>query len=296
VREVRRLVQRDQVDLASQLNRDRPERDRVFVEVGLSPDQHVFDHDAPAAQGQFPQRGDQVADRIGPVDRHPAIALLVGCAGHRNGDVRKQRFPRKAFQLGDQPHGGERDPVHRHVEAGRIVEDSKRLHHVVVVVKRFTHAHQHDVEVVLEAGAGDIVPPHEHHLADDFRRREVPGEPELPGETESAGKRAPDLGGHADRVPVSVGDVHGFRYLAVAEGDEVTPCSVGRIERPVDAGKRGIQPDREVGTHRLRQVRDLADVGDFVPVDGFEKLRRPERAVEPLRHLLAGHSEERGGQ
>ena len=57
-----------------------------------------------------------------------------------------QHLVRQAVECRHDAHGRERDAARGHGEPMFVVQDPQRLHRVLVVVERFAHPHQHQIE------------------------------------------------------------------------------------------------------------------------------------------------------
>ena len=97
--------------------------------------------------------------------------------------------------------------------------------HVVEIVQRLAHAHQHDIgDFAIGAGQQAAIGWHartrpiadavarQHNLADDFLRFEIAHQALGAGMAERAIERAADLAGDAQRAAIALGDVDGFDF------------------------------------------------------------------------------------
>ena len=106
------------------------------------------------------------------------------------------------------------------VDAADIGDRGERVMDRIDVVKRFAHAHHHQIA---KAGFGVHFMQHAFRvedLGDDFSGAEVPHETHLPGRTENAAHRAAGLGADADRVACVVTHQHRFNDLTIVEAQE----------------------------------------------------------------------------
>ena len=73
-----------------------------------------------------------------------------------------------------------------------VSQHPQRFHGLVVVVQRFTHAHQHDIETLAEHAelACEYA-----HLADDLTGAQIADDPHLACQAKRASHRASDLRG-----------------------------------------------------------------------------------------------------
>jgi len=68
-----------------------------------------------------------------------------------------------------------------------VVHESDGLHHIVVVLEGFSHAHEYDAEALCRTFQ------HQKRLRDDFVCRQVASEAELSRQTECAAEAAANL-------------------------------------------------------------------------------------------------------
>src|SRR5262245_54922868 len=108
------------------------------------------------------------------------------------------------------------------------MEKSNGLHHAVVVLQRFAHAHKHHAESLRRAFL------HQEYLRDDFLNSQVASEAELTGQAECAPETAADLGGNAKRHAVVAGDEDAFDEFAVIQTDEESLSPICRIKTSFD--------------------------------------------------------------
>lgn len=127
--------------------------------------------------------------------------------------------------------------------------------HLVHIVHRFAHAHEHYVGQRLRVRYGE-------YLVDDAGRAQVAVIALTPCHAESAPHPAPRLGGDAESGAVAVGDIHGLYVTApgpaceVAFGrEEILDSAVGRARRkPWSGASHGVILF-EGRTGRLGQAR-----------------------------------------
>ena len=198
----------------------------------------------------------------------------------RDSQVGHDRLVRQPFERRQQPHGRQRDPPRRQREAVLVSHDSQRFHRLVVVVQRFAHAHQHDVESpASHCGSVD-----EHaHLADDFSGGEIARQPHLAGQAEGACHGAADLRGDAEGHRRRIRDEHRFDVPSVREAKQEFLSAIRRLLALDELGRR----DPEVAGKHLaqveRQVAHRRDIGDAAPVNPPENLPRAVRLDAPRR-------------
>jgi hypothetical protein len=181
-----------------------------------------------------PQRVQQRLDVPALVDRHQPVAHLVG------GGVKRHR-QLAADLLGVRAISGTTPLVdsvirRRDSDAFGIHRDLHRVAHVLEIVERLAHAHQHDVRqkpgFILGARAGfrpfaQIVARH-HDLADDLARGEVAHQLLRAGVAEGTGQRAADLARNAQRAAILLGDVDDLDLVPAGDAHEVFARAVVR--------------------------------------------------------------------
>jgi hypothetical protein len=89
---------------------------------------------------------DDVGHAVFRVDRNQPGALQIGRRVQGNRQVGHDRLMRQALEGGQQSDSRERDAARWQRKAVLVGQNPYRLHRLVVVVQRFPHAHQHDVE------------------------------------------------------------------------------------------------------------------------------------------------------
>ena len=92
---------------------------------------------------------------------------------------------------------------HRHTRLRNphaLGQQPHRFHEVVIVQKRFAHAHEHDVDT-LQRRLNALLPEHRRDLTDDFSRLQIPLHPKQRRKTELAIHRASHLARYANRGP-----------------------------------------------------------------------------------------------
>lgn len=172
-------------------------------------------------------------------------------------------------------------------EAPRSGEYLDGAQHLVHIVHRFTHAHEHYVGQRLRVRYGE-------YLIDDAGRTQVAVIALTSCHAEPAPHPAPRLGGDAESGAVAVGDIHGLYVTApgpaceVAFGrEEILDSAVGRARRkPWSGASHGIILF-EGRAGRLGQLGHLGDVGGAAHVEPACYLLGGERS-QPYRggHLL----------
>ncbi len=153
-------------------------------------------------------------------------------------------LPRQALEHAQVADGGEHQVLVADAAVG--AEQVDGLQHVVEVVRRLAHAHEHHLLHRPEtAGEGD--------LGDDLGAADLAQQAALAGHAEHAAHRAADLGRHAQTVP---GQQHALDHLPVGQLDQ-------QARRAVGTGVLGTQP-RQAGdflaqcrqrrAHRQREI------------------------------------------
>ena len=132
----------------------------------------------------------------------------------RDGQIRHQRLVGQPLERRQHADRRERDTPRRHGKTLSVIQHAQRFHRVVVVVERFAHAHQHDVEFRREQS--EVFCQHAN-LAGDFAGREIAHQAHFAGEAEAALHRAADLSGDAEGLARCIGDEHGLDAPAVFE-------------------------------------------------------------------------------
>ena len=220
------LVERQQVHLPLDAVQQPHQAPRVLRRVVHVLQHHVFERDAIAALEREAAAGvEQLLQPVLAVDRHQQVALILGRRVQRDRQVRHERLGRQPLERRQHADGRERDPPRRNGQAVLVGEDPQRLHRRVVVVQRFAHAHQHDVEALAEHP--ELAQQHAD-LADDFAGRQVADDAHLAGQAEGALHRAADLGREAEGLRRRVGDEDRLDLLAVGEAEQELGRAVGR--------------------------------------------------------------------
>jgi hypothetical protein len=160
------------------------------------------------------------------------------------------------------------------------VQAAQRFHGLLVVVQRLTHAHEHDVEWLVEETGGRG----EHaDLTGNFASRELADQTHLSRQAESASHRASNLRRDAERHRRGVRDEDRFDSSAVGELQS-------QLARPVCGGfvagdARGVDDELvlQPETKCARQVCHPAEIRDAVPVDPAKDLPGVERLATARR-------------
>src|SRR5262245_62296781 len=104
-----------------------------------------------------------------------------------------------------------------------ISENPERLHRLVVVVQRFAHSHQHDVEASI---------PHRERIGEDpylahnLSRRQISDESHLSRQAELARHRTANLSRNTEGHGRRVWNEHRLYVLPVREAEEKLLCAV----------------------------------------------------------------------
>ncbi len=162
-------------------------------------------------------------------------------------------------------------------EAVLVSQDPQRLHRRVVVVQRLTHAHEDDVEALVEHAE---LAQQDADLAGDLAHGEVADDAHAASEAEGALHRAADLGGDAEGLRRGVGDEDRFDEMAVGELEE-------ELGRAVD-GTFLLGDGRRAYHHVAREPRAqlTPEVGHRLEVGHAAAINPPE----DLTPMEAGHA------
>lgn len=161
---------------------------------------------------------DEIGDRVAPVHWHNRASGLVdrGVKGYREVDL--SFFGCEPLNGGDQARSGDCEATGSQVAAIGVVEPIDCGKRVVVVVKRFTHAHDHYIGHLLVAFPQD--PGVVDDLRNDFSAAEVPFESHLTGCTESASHGATHLSGYAKGPAIFIAHQDGFDLASIMKAEK----------------------------------------------------------------------------
>ena len=225
----RERVEGDEVELGGLAAQQPRELTRVRTLVVHAIEHHILEGDAASVLlvDVVPAGLEQLGDRVLAVDGHELVAQRVirRMQGHREGAV---GLLRELVDLRHETGGRERDAAARDVEAEIVEHDAHCGHDIAEIGERLAHAHQHDIghrpqptrlEAELAVGEPD--------LADDLRGGEVAVETLLRRRAERAVEGATDLGGHAERAAVGLGDVDHLEGLRAVCAQQPLACAVG---------------------------------------------------------------------
>ena len=244
-------VVRDQVHVRVQVERDVAEPSRLVHGVVHPLDEDELERDHPSmALAEGPDRGQQLCQRVGLVDRHDPGPDLVGRPVERDRQPEAQRLVGKPDYLGDQAARGDRDAARAEPEAPVCIHDGEGPDERVVVRERLTHPHDDDVVERGQLRARARRPrvlgiAHLEELGDDLPGAQVPLEPFKAACAEHAPHRASHLRGDADRLARVVdadailgrADDDRLDERAVLQLEEELVRHVGRV--PVEDKRRG---------------------------------------------------------
>ena len=291
-------IERDEVDVASASHVPRRQASAACSGVSFTPSIITYSRltRRPVLRGESPARVDDRCHRPLAVDRHELVTELIGRGVEADGEVHLRQLLDHAVDAGHDARGAHRDPTRTDAEALRVVEQSHRREHPVGVVQWLAHPHEHDVirpapparpPVRAQGVPGRAMPV--QHLVDDLPRRELAGEPRLPGGAERAVHGASGLRRDADGRALShpsprrVAHEDRFHPLPVVQlvnrlGREPGICGedVARLDgaEPKRGGQGGAHGDREIG-----QRLEAADVA---------AMHAGQDLVDPVRGLAAG--------
>ncbi len=124
-------------------------RRRASSGVSLTPlEEHVLERDAVSAPGRkLAGGGEDVLETVLAIDGNERIALVFRRRMQGDGEVRHERLGSQPIERRQHSDSRQGHALRRHGEAVLVVEHPQGLHRVVVVVQRFAHAHEHDVEL-----------------------------------------------------------------------------------------------------------------------------------------------------
>ena len=145
-------------------------------------------------------------------------------------------FLRRARDFRHHARGRQRDPTTAERDTLAIHGDLHRVADIFEVIKRLTHAHQHDVGNQTRpfahafAGLGpfaQIVARH-HHLAHDFTGGQIAHQLLRTGVAERTGQRAAHLAGNAQRAAIFLGDIDHLDLMAAGDPHQIFARPIGR--------------------------------------------------------------------
>ncbi len=152
-----------------------------------------------------------------------------------------------------------------------VVQDAQGFHHRVVVVQRFAHAHEHDVERLVVQTKRVCEHP---HLPGNLAGGQIANEPHLPGQAERARHGASDLRRDAERHGGGIGNEHRFDLLAVGEPEQELLGAIRGLLAGDDDRRGNAAVVLDGRSQTLGQVGHGRDVGDAALVDPREHLAR----------------------
>lgn len=175
-----RGVHGNQIERAGNITKQLRQGVRLGRGVVFSLDKGPFKEDAsPALLSVFAASVDDLLKSVATGDGHEHFSFGLRCSMQRHCQTDRSVVLGELPNTSGQPYGGhgdvsgpERDPV-------RIGDDVDRLHHPVVVVEGFAHAHENDVAQVF-ASACEIATNVED-LGDNFASLKMAAEAHLPG-------------------------------------------------------------------------------------------------------------------
>ncbi len=261
-----------------------PQRGRLRRRVVDAPQDDVLEEElAPRALDVPRARGEEVVQGIRPVERHEAIAQLVGGRVQADGQVELQRLRREPVdRRGRPPPSTRRSSARRQPEPRRVVEQATGAERLVVVVERLAHAHEDDVgDPALALGAKDAGEVQD--LVDDLLGRQVPPQPEPAGGAEAAPDGAADLRRDADGGAARHEHEDGFDRMAVRRREERLARRASRRGARLHLHERDRrQPLRQRLSQRPRERRDGREVGDQAARERLVDLARAVRGLTQI--------------
>ena len=258
-------MEADQVDAAF----DAVQQARQFADVArgvVQPAHHdVFERHPPlVGEVVFAQDRGDFGDRPRPFDGHDLHTLFVEGVVEADGQVNLRRVE-KTPQFGHDARRGERDACRRPAETPLGGDYLERPQHLVRVVERFAHAHEHEVREFVALGQ-------RNRLVEDFGRRERLLKPLPPRGAEAAAHAASGLRRDAERGPLPVGDVGRLDVMPFERAEQVFLRAVGRLGDALRGAQRRREPFGEplavrggdVGhPQRVFRVADVEPAGDL---------------------------------
>ena len=297
------FVEGDQVDLGGDTRDQLDQTPRIFVAVVHILKHHVFKGDSLgiAGLGIGAQRIEQFRDVPALVDRHKFVTHRI-CGGVKADGQHATDLIGGARDLGHHARGRQRDPPTAQRDALAIHGDLHRVAHIVEIIKRLTHAHQHDVRdqpwPLAHAFAGfgpfaKIVARH-HDLTNNLACGQVAHQFLCAGMAERTSQRATHLAGNAQRAAIHLGDIDDLDFMAARDAHKVFPRSIGRdiaahhfgdLDHEM-LGQFGAialgQIGHDVEITRTPDIKPLPDLGD--PHLGLllRGSRRDQRRAHPI--------------
>ena len=264
---------------------------RVGVGVILVLQHDIFKGDAPGVGGAgvIGTGLQQLLDAELLVDRHDFVAHLLGDRVKRDCQIDADFLPAAfhhrhdaAGRQGDAPFGqGQTVAVHHQLQ---------RIADIVEIIQRLAHAHHYDIgqqaavsgilrlALVIRQIHAPLGPfaqriTRQHHLADDFARRQVAHQPHGSGVAEPAIEGAANLAGHAQRAAIGVGDEDHFEIMAISRAQQPFARAIGGMLRLYHFGATDDETLAQPGTHGLGDIRHRLEISDAA-------------MIQPVEHLL----------
>ena len=220
----------------------------------------------------------------------------------RDRQVGHHRLGREAFERRQDADGRQGHPSRRYRHPVLVGQDPQRLHRVVVVVQRLAHAHQHDIEALIEEA--ELADEHTD-LADDFTGGQVAVDAHLAGQAEGAAHCAADLCGQAERDAVRfawigrAGLIPGCRRSRCAcrrrAGAGIWWCRPRIVRWRTTDGVRRSKCPASGRAELAAQIAHQRHVGDAAVVDPLEDLPAVKAGLAEVRERLFQLVELRAG-
>ena len=154
----------------------------------------------------------QLFNRIAFIDPHHGRTHFIVWCMQGNRQVYLQAIVSKLANLSGQTTGGNGDMAGTDSQPFGIIDDVDKLHHIVIIVKRFANPHHDHMRDPLPLPFFVKVPLHQHDLRSDFAGSQIPLFPQKTTGTKSTADIAADLGGDADGHPVLLAHQDGFNH------------------------------------------------------------------------------------
>ncbi|AMY70342.1 hypothetical protein AKL17_3109 [Frigidibacter mobilis] len=297
------FVERDQVDLGGNALDQLHQPPRVGVAVIHALQHDIFEGDPLAVRQPriVAQGGQQRLDVPFLVDRHQRVAHRIGGGVEADGQQAADLLG-GAGDLGHHARGGQGDAAARKGQPLAIHHDLHRVAHVLEVVERLAHAHQHDIghqpRLILRRARhwpfAQVVA-RQHHLADDLARGQVAHQFLRAGMAERTSQRAADLAGNAQRPPRFLGDIDHLDLMPASDAHQVLAGAIRRHLLRHQFRDRHLEMGDQQGAVLLGKIGHPGEIAHAPVIDPLPDLpdahlRLPlgrARRDQCVAHLLA---------
>src|SRR5205807_1491349 len=109
---------------------------------------------------------------------------------------------------------------HGNFQSTIVVKDPDSLEHVVVIIEGLAHPHEYDAVTL------SVLSTQQFDLGDDFGRRQVAGQSELPGEAERATQRTAHLRGNTERHTIIARNQNRLDQLTIIKTQKIPLRSI----------------------------------------------------------------------